>query len=1142
MITGLCGASRLARLAAVSLAVAFGVTAPGAWAQAVYGSIAGTVSDASGAALPGVNVTVTSLERRTVDTVQANGSGYYVKDRLLPGVYEVRVELTGFKAALFPRVTVNVDTQARLDARLEVGELTEAVTVTAEQLLKTDRADVAVTFERKQVTELPILDRNFTKFLLLTPGTQQQSWSHAASENPQGSAQTVVNGQTFSGTGYQLDGTENRDPILGIIVINPTLESIGETKVTSQNYDAEFGQAIAGVVSVQTKSGSNKLRGSLFEFLQRDRFQARNPFTQPDRPDPITGRVLPKTVRDQFGGSLGGPLVQNKWFFFGDYQGTRAEIGGSRRLSVPTALARNGDFSEYGVNIFDPLTGTPGNRQQFAGNVIPSGRISPQARALLNLIPLPNAPGIRDNYIAQGTEKFDSDAFNTRFDGQLSERLNIFARYSFARFDINGGQVFGAGGGQEFVSLGGQSKVRNHSVALGADLTIDNTTVLDVRLGFFKYGVDVLPNDFGSTPALDAGIPGLNLGDDFTSGLPFIEINNYGAASINTPGPGQYRFGSGLDAGRCNCPLAQHEKQFQVVSNLTKLFGNHTIKIGADVRRAYNLRVPSDAHRSGQLYFDADRTRGPQGGGLGLASFLLGDVSRFRRYVSSSTEARERQWRQFYYVQDTWRATHKLTLNYGVRADIIHPQTINEPGNGGWLDIETGEIRVGGVGGVDLAGNVKNKVNWAPRIGATYQLDTKTVVRMGFGRSYDIGVFGSTFGHAVTQNLPVLAVQELNPPNNFDSVFNLSTGPAAPPSIAVGSNGRFRLPNGVFARLLNDQQNLARVDAYNITVQRQLSDTVSLELAYVGNRGKGFFGDNPATDVNTPTIVGFGTIPRDQRRPFFDGSVSTASGLSGAYGWTQGIDFFSNTGKSRYNSLQTKLTKRFSDGYQILAHYTLQSAKNNSGEYFFIDPDVNYGPADFIRKHVFVLSGMANLPFGKGRRFLSNASGLAQALIGNWQINVNAVVQSGLPFNVGYNDAGADRDTGPGRPNLIGDPQVGSGDGITTPYFNVTPIGTAGSAFGRPARGTFGNLSRNALTGPGFWNVDASLFKRFQVRSRFDMELRVEAQNVFNHVNLGNPDATIGVPGNLNPNAGFINSLAPNAVPRNLQFAVRMTF
>ncbi len=1118
---------RLSLVPAVLASFVMLLPAAPAAAQAVYGSIAGSVNDISGAAVPGVSVTITSLERKTEEIVISNASGRYLKERLLPGTYSVRAELTGFKPKAVSRVVVNLDAQTKIDITLEVGGLAEEITVNSAegQLLKTDRADVATTFEAKQVTDLPLLDRNFTKLILLTPGTQRQNWNHAASENPQGSIQTQVNGQTFAGTGYQLDGTDNRDPILGILVINPNLEAIGETKITSQNYDAEFGQAIAGVVSVQTKSGTNEFHGAAFEFLQRDKFQARNPFTQPDRPDPVTGRVLPETKRDQFGGALGGPIVKNKFFFFADYQGTRSTVGGSKLLTVPTAAARLGDLSAYGVNIFDPRTGTPSQRQQFLGNVIPSNRLSPQALAVLQLIPLPNAPGrdngTRDNFIAQGSELFNNDSGDVRLDGRLSDSLNIFARYSYARYDIDGPQAFGPGGGSELVSLGGLSKVRNHSVAAGADFTINATTVLDVRIGFFKYGVDVLPNDFGTTPARDAGIPGLNL-DDFSSGLPFMELNG---------GTQQMRFGSGLDAGRCNCPLAEHEKQAQVVANLTKLFGNHTVKFGVDVRRAYNLRVPSDAHRSGQLFFEAAGTQGPTGGGMGLATFLLGDVQRMVRFVSPNTNARERQWRHFYYIQDTWRVTPKLTLNYGLRADILNPQTVNEAGNGGWLDTDTGEIRVGGVGDINLAGNVENTVNWAPRLGVTYQINPKTVIRAGYGRSYDIGVFGSTFGHTVTQNLPVLAIQDLNPPNSFDRVFTLAEGPSAPVFPAVPSNGRFPLPNGISARVLPLKQKLSHVDAYNVTLQRELTPTLSAEVAYVGNRGLGFQGDNPAANFNQPTIEGFGTLSQNQRRPFFS-----------RFGWTQGLDFFSNTGKSRYNALQAKLTRRLSGGYSLITHYTLQTHKNNDPDYFFVDPDVGFGPANFIRKHVYVLAGTAELPFGKGKRYGSDASRAADLILGGWQVNANVTIQSGLPFNVEYRDRGADRDTGPGRPNLIGDPTPGSGDGLSSPYFNVTPIGSAGSAFGRPAKGTFGDLPRNELRGPGWWNVDASLFKRFNLKGRTSLEFRIEAQNVFNHVNLGNPNAEIGVPGNLNPSAGFITGVAPNHFQRNLQFGFKLAF
>src|SRR5436309_12560846 len=308
---------------AVVLVAAFSALAPsGASAQAVYGSVSGVITDSTGAVVPGATVTITSAERKTSDSVVTNESGLYVKERLLPGRYEVKAELPGFKTAIFPDINVSVDTQTKLNIRLDLGQVSEAVTVAGfSPVLKTDRADVATTFETKQITDLPVLDRNFTKLILLTPGTQQLQWQHAASENPQGSTQTMVNGQQFSGTGYQLYGTENRDTILGIIVVNPNFEAIAETKITSQNYDAEFGQATAGVVSVQTKSGSNNLHGSAFEFHQDDRTQSANPFTQ-TQPDPLTGRLIPKTNRNQFGGSFGGPIQKDRIFLFGDYQGT----------------------------------------------------------------------------------------------------------------------------------------------------------------------------------------------------------------------------------------------------------------------------------------------------------------------------------------------------------------------------------------------------------------------------------------------------------------------------------------------------------------------------------------------------------------------------------------------------------------------------------------------------------------------------------------------------------------------------------------------------------------------------------------------------------------------------------------------------
>ena len=633
----------------IALAVFSAIAHP--TAQAVYGSVRGTITDSSGGVLPGTSVTITSKDRHTADTVVTDSDGVYTKERLLPGTYEITAELQGFKQAVVANVVVGVDSQAKVDFSLAPGNLTETVEVAAvSPLLKTDRADVATRFEAKQITDLPVLDRNFTKFILLTPGTQQQQWGHAASENPQGSTQTVVNGQSFSGTSYQLDGTDNRDPILGIIVINPTLESIGETKITSQNYDAEFGQAVAGVVSVQTKSGGNDFHGSLFDFNQNDRFQSRNPFTQA-QPNSLTGKFLPDTQKNQFGGSLGGKIIENRVFFFGDYQGRRNTEGGSRLLTVPTAAARTGDLSVYGVNIYDPLTGVPAQRQQFPGNVIPANRLSPQAQKILALIPLPNAPGrdsgTRDNYVASDSEKFNEDSFNVRVDGRIGNGANTFARYSRGKFLRDGPTAFGSGGGRELVSLGGVSDVKNQSFAYGIDHALSSIAADRLPVRLFPLQRQRAPVRLRHLAGGRRRHSGLNLDNTFTSGLP--------AGDVDRNGDRGFIFGSSLDANRCNCPLAQDENQLQFVGNITKLKGGHTFKAGVDVRRAHNLRVPSDAHRSGQLTFAPDRTRGVDGG-LGVATFLLGDVTSFGRFVSTSTDARERQWRHFYYAQDTWRA------------------------------------------------------------------------------------------------------------------------------------------------------------------------------------------------------------------------------------------------------------------------------------------------------------------------------------------------------------------------------------------------------------------------------------------------------------------------------------------------------
>src|SRR5438093_9940096 len=353
--------------------LAISLWTPPASGQAVFGSIFGTVTDPSGAAVPNAKVTVTSASKATSYTATTNADGNYSVTHLIPDAYNVRAEAAGFKAFEVKNIPVSADAAARVDGQFQVGGTTETVEVTSEApQLKTDRSDVAIEFNQRYVEDLPVLNRNFTSFELLSPGTQKLvGWSHAATENPQGGQQIFVNGQHFSGTGFELDGTDNQDPILGIIVVNPNLEAIQESKIALQNYDAEFGKAVAGLVTVQTKSGTNDVHGSGFYFRRTDALAARDPFTQFQK-DPITGRFIPPARWQQFGGTLGGPIIKNKLFFFGDYQGTRQKVGITNLLTIPTAkvlstcrqTTGNCDLSEYralgavpgGGQVYDPST------------------------------------------------------------------------------------------------------------------------------------------------------------------------------------------------------------------------------------------------------------------------------------------------------------------------------------------------------------------------------------------------------------------------------------------------------------------------------------------------------------------------------------------------------------------------------------------------------------------------------------------------------------------------------------------------------------------------------------------------------------------------------------------------------------------
>jgi hypothetical protein len=1157
---------------------------PATQAQAIYGTIYGTVTDVTGAAIPNATITVTDESKGTSVQVTSNQSGEYTVPNLIPDVYDVKAAAAGFGAVENHGIQVSADTSPKVDLKLSVGVASESVTVTtAPPQLQTDRADVGTVFNERTIAGLPIAGRNFASLQLLIPGAQAMGWTQNNAEDAQGSPTVQIAGQSFSGVGYLLDGASNQDPILGQIVINPPLDAIGEAKISTQSYDAEFGQSVAAIVNVQTKSGTNSFHGDAFDYRRSGAQLARNPYNQFAPYSSLSSRLTPPALYSQFGGSVGGPILKNKLFFFGDYQGVRQRNGASAQATVPTALAHNSCLSGNGCDLSEFLTGRGALQGQiynprvidpvagpaaFVNNFIPNQALSPQALYLLKLIPLPNAPGTQEgtanNYNAGGTGATNQNQFDARIDYELRESMHTFGRYSYFDNANSASTIFGAAGGTGFSSItndfGGSATGRNQSAVAGMDIVLNPKFLTDFRLGYLRYHVSTEKYDGQQDLATMAGIPGLNLGTTFTAGAPGFFMNNTSGGS----GDGLSSFGSSLQVNACNCHLLETEDQYQIVNNWTKIVGNHNFRFGGDLRYARNLRVPSDSNRAGEVTFSASDTENTSlstPGGLGLATFLLGDVTNLARYVSTSTNAKESQKIVFSYAQDTWRVTPNLTLNLGVRWEFYFPETVNGRGQGGFADLTTGAIRVAGYGPFSTAMSVsKDPRNIAPRIGATYQVDPRTVIRAGYGRSFDVGVFGTNFGHVVTQNLPVLANQNLTNAGANTAAFNLSTGPTAFAFPAIPSNGLIPIPNGLSAKVRGNPQLLPTVDAWNLSLERQLTRSVAGTLAYVGNKGSHTFsGDGQTVNLNAPaacipaseSITGQGLCWNPNAAA---GSLTETSNTNylrkyyAQYGWTQDLTYYHDGFDTHYNSLQATLDKHFSQGLQFTARYTWQAAFNyQNSDYAEIDRKVVYGRFDDLRGQEFQLYGNYDLPFGRNQQFLSNVPKWANYFVGGYQANMSLNWSSGLPFTPSYGECGSDIPNGPCVPNkTVGVMPTSLTSFDTTshsrtyfvPYSTFGPNGSTSGPFSRPYLNHFGNVGRNSYYGPAFFNTDMSLLKNTTIRENITAQFRADAFNVFNTISPGNPGNTcIDCSG-----AGIITGMAIGQGPRQLEFSVTLSF
>jgi hypothetical protein len=1081
-------------------------------AQAVSGSILGTVTDQSGAAVSGAKVNIKDVDRNVTTTTTSNESGNYQQTALSPGRYELTVEKSGFNAFLQQNVTVTVGQSTRVDASLQVGTITQQVVVKeAPPELQTDRAEVDTSLGAQQITQLPVLNRNFTNLTLLVPGATLNTYQHAAAENPQQSTLVNTNGQMFAGTNYLLDGMNNNDLVLGIVMVNPPLDSVGETSIATSNYEPEYTQAGGAVVRVETKAGNNELHGSAFEFLQNNVFQARDSFTQglhdPGTPAP-DHRGLPELRWNQFGASLGGPAIKNKLFWFGDYQGTYRRIGASQTVRIPTAAERTGDLSDLGVPVYDPASGNPDGtgRTQFPGNTIPANRIASPSTQLLSALPLPNlrpSNPADPNYAVSAVEQFDTQQFDVRVDHYLTDKFRYFGRYSYLGATLNAPGPFGLYGGQSFSQWGvtGASDARNQNFVAEGNYTFNANLMTDFRFGYSRYRVLASPLDIGQQLATQVGIPGLNLpGHPDTFGLPNLNIN----------GNGGFQLGY-----RCNCPLDEREFVYDYVNNWTKTYGNHLFRFGGTFEHAGNLRLPSDDHRAGVYDFDPSVTSlAPSTGGLGLAGFLLGDPNHFRRFGQVSTNQEDRQNRMFFFAQDKWRITPKLTLTYGLRWDTWFPDYSLNSGQGGRYEVTNNTVYIPGIGGVSQSGN--SQIQWhnlAPRLAIAYALDAKTVVRTGYGRSYFQGTFGWTFNSLAADIYPSVVTQDLTSQTKFTPVFPLTTAPPAIVFPTIPQNGLLPLPNGVGDNYIPSNLKLPYVDQWNFTVERSLPSNLSLSVGYVGNVGRHL---NGGFQLNS-AIPGPG--PLNPRRPLFN-----------EFGLTQGIFEKCDCTSSNYNALQVRAEKRLSGNYSLLASYTYSRSLDFGA--FGTPTDqynarLDYGPSDFFRPHVFTLAHTLMLPFGRGQKYISNPTGVKRALVEGWQFNGITTFESGLPFSPSLSNTASLNSDMSLRPNITGDPTAGISQSRNQ-WFNP-------AVFAVPAPYLFGTAARNSIRGPNLFDADFSLAKTFSLTERFHLQFRWEVYNVFNRTNLGLPTNAVD-----NGSAGLITDVA--SPMRNMQFGARLAW
>jgi outer membrane receptor protein involved in Fe transport len=1083
---------------AVALAAVLCVLPTAAAAQALYGSVTGTIADSTGAAVPGAAVTIKNEDTGLEISGVTDGTGTYTLRNVAGGTYTLKASLQGFKEFVQTGIPITAGGIVRINGRLEIGALSESVTVTTEAtVLKTDKADVSVDLRPEDVVNLPLNQyRNYQYLMNLVPGATPPAFQNAQTDTPGRALTTNINGTNRNNNVTRIDGAASINVWLphhaGYIAPVETIENVN---ISTNSFDAAQGMTGGAATAVVTKSGTNTFKGSAFYFRNQDELNARRGYFDPSKVDASTSIM---------GGTVGGPVRRNRLFYFGSWERNAERQGIFNTYTVPTARMRNGDFGEVlaaspNFRIYDPATGNAAgqNRSFFEGAVVPANRLSEISKKIQASYPAPNNPGtnngLQNNLFIPRNPKADRDNYDAKVNWNRTSAHQIWGKFSMMQasvFDLFYLGLEGAGGGD----------TRTTVYTVGQTWTLSPTLLLDGSVGANVMQQSMTGPDYGTNIGLDVwGIPGLNSAG--ATGPGSADLQRYSGMPVISTGL------SSLGNNSTWTPVWRDERSYTVSTNLTKVAGRHELRTGFDfVRLRLTHWQPEVGNPRGELTFGGGITGTPGYAGVGgwnnYAAFLLGEMSNYSKSVQfEELSGRENQYGV--YVADRWQVNEKLTLNLGLRYEY-YPLMSRQDRGLELLDLDTFNVRLGGLGGNphDLGIEV-SKTLFAPRVGAAYRLNDRTVLRAGYGRTFT----PLPWSRPMRGRFPLTIAYSDAGPNGFIPYGNVSRGiPGAPnPDIASGT---IPLPRGV-AMTSPDPDDVARgaTQSWNAFIERRLPLDVAVSVGYVGTRTDG----------------GYAT-----RNLNYAESGGNANRQLFAKAGTATINTLASVAKSRYNALQVAVNRPFKNGLLLKGAYTLSKAMNqvddDAGGFDWPQPSQfhrNYALAGFDRPHMLQMGFVYELPF------MRNSSNPVGLVIRDWQVNGIASWLSGTPFTIGGDNGLLQQQGGSQTINVTGDPKPGFGEpGPDERWYDPAVFSQPGNAWG--------NTGRNEFRGPGNWNLDFSLFRTIPF-GHYRAEIRAESQNVFNHAQWGNPNTDI-------TNLNFMRIRTLSRAPRTVQVGLRFTF